>query len=201
MGREAGFSLIETLLGAAIAAIVLWVLVASASRLVFWSAAANARMNGTASAAHLLERLAADAASAQSITANPTGSEIDFVAQDGAHRTYAWSYVFNAANDTVVRSTGDTFTAIDAFAVSSASVDDLRDPASAAFDPLFAGASAPNVPGDQMVAVRITASGVERTTLLATHDAPTAFTVVVTYTPSPTPVVTPTPVPLSMTTP
>jgi prepilin-type N-terminal cleavage/methylation domain-containing protein len=200
MQRQAGFTLIETLASVAIGAIVLWLLLVCANRLVAWSAAADARVNAQGNAAHLFERLTADAASAQSIAANG-GGEIDFVAEDGAHRTYTWSYVFDTADGTVTRSSGDTYGNIDAFAVSAVSVADLLTPGNAAYDPLFAGASAPDVPGDQMVAIAITASGVARNLLLASPDAPTAFTVVAQYTPSPTPIVTPTPVPLSMTTP
>jgi type II secretory pathway pseudopilin PulG len=201
MEREAGFSLIETLLGAAIAAIVLWALVATVSRLALGSAAADRRVNAIANASRLLERLAADAASAQSITANPNGTEVDFVAQDGAHRTYAWSYAFNAANGTVTRSTGDLYSAVDGFTVSAVAAGDLSNAASPAYDPLFASASAPSVAGNALVAVNLTAAGVQQEALLATPDAPTAFTVVVLYTPSPTPLVTATPAPLSLTTP
>jgi hypothetical protein len=52
--------------------------------------------------------------------------------------------------------------------------------------------------GNRLVVVQIVASGVNRSVLLASEDAPTTFTVVVDYTPSPAPVVTPTLTPVPM---
>ena len=230
MEREAGFTLIETLVGAAIAVAILWAALAFTDRLVFSAAAAQQRVNATAGAARLIERLSSEAASALAVYVPPTdafgasnadGHEIDFFTQDGAHRTYAWSYTFNTATKTLTRYTlaagsapvaGDTLGAIDAFTASPAAVADLASSASPAYDPLFAGAGATDVPyrfaampnaigGNRLVAVQITASGVDRTAVLASEDAPTAFTVVVNYTPSPAPVVTATPSPIPMTNP
>jgi hypothetical protein len=178
--------LAETLAAAAVAAMLLWGLLAMADRLAAWSAAATLRAQAGANAGRLIERLASEAVSAESIAA-PNATEIAFTSQDGAHRTYAWSYTFDAAAKTVTRSTGEVYTGIDALTAASAVPN---------ADPLFAGASVANVSATQMVDVQIEASGVSRDVLLASGDAPTSFTVVAQYTPSPTPVVTPTPVPL-----
>lgn len=227
MDRQAGFTLIETLLGAAIAVVMVWALVAMANRLVASAAAANLRLRAGANAARLIERLSSEAASSLAVyvpatdalgQSNGDGHEVDFFAQDGAHRTYGWAYTFNRKAQTLTRyaltggSTpvaGDALDGIDAFSATAASVTQLETPSSPAYDPLFAGTNAPDVPytfaampnavgGNRLVVVQLVASGVNRSVLLASDDAPTAFTVVVDYTPSPAPVVTATPSPVPM---
>jgi Tfp pilus assembly protein PilV len=222
MERQAGFTLIETVIGAAIAIAVVWGLLVFADRLVFWAQAANGRVNAVANADRLVERMSSEAASSWAVwvpatdalgASNADGHELDFFTEDGAHRVYTWAYNFNAATATITRyalnpgnppSAGDTLGAIDAFSASALSVSELG-----AYDPLFAAASATDVPftfaampgatgGNRLVAVAITASGVDRSVLLASADAPTAFTVVVNYTPSPAPVATATPAPPAM---
>jgi type II secretory pathway pseudopilin PulG len=222
MDRQAGFTLIETVIAAAIAVAIVWGLLVYADRLIFWAEAANLRLNAVADADRLVERMSSEAASSWAVwvpptdalgTSNADGHEVDFFSEDGAHRVYTWAYNFNASTGTITRyaldpgnapAAGDTLGAIDAFSASALSVTELG-----AYDPLFAAASATDVPfafaampgaigGNRLVAVAITASGVDRSVLLASADAPTAFTVVVTYTPSPAPVVTATPVPPTM---
>ena len=217
MNRQAGFTLIETMVGAAIGVMILWALIAFADRLVFAAQGADARTNAVANAGRLIERMSSEAASSWAVyvpatdvlgVSNSDGHEVDFFTEDGAHRTYAWAYNFNAAARMVTRyaigqggaaMAGDTLGAIDAFSASPLTVSQLG-----SYDPLFAGATATDVPftfasmpgavgGNRLVVVQITASGVDRSVLLASADAPTAFTVVVTYSPSPAPVVTPTP--------
>ncbi len=216
MERQAGFTLIETLVGAAIAVVMIWTLVVMADRLVASAAAANLRLVASANAGRLVERLSSEAASALAVyvpatdvlgAANSDGHELDFSTQDGAHRTYAWAYTFDSAAQTLTRYTltgggapvaGDVLRRIDSFSATTAPVTQLGTPSNPAYDPLFAGANATDVPGNRLVAVQVVASGVDRSVLLATEDAPTAFTVVVNYTPSPPPVVTPTPSPIPM---
>ncbi|HTV91946.1 MAG TPA: prepilin-type N-terminal cleavage/methylation domain-containing protein [Verrucomicrobiae bacterium] len=216
MDRQAGFTLIETLVGAAIAAVMIWALVVMADRLAAGAAAANRRVVASANVGRLVERLSSEAASALAIdvpatdvlgAANSDGHEIDFSTQDGAHRTYAWAYTFDSAAQTLTRYTlngtgapvaGDVLSDIDSFSAAAATVTQLGVPSSPAYDPLFAGTHAIDVPGNRLVVVQVVASGVDRSVLLASEDAPTAFTVVVTYTPSPPPVVTPTPSPVPM---
>ncbi|HTX55489.1 MAG TPA: type II secretion system protein [Candidatus Acidoferrales bacterium] len=227
MEREAGFTLVETLAGAAIAVVIVWGLLVFAGRTIAAAASADARVEAVANADRLIERLSSEAASSWAVyvpttdalgASNGDGHEIDFFTQDGAHRTYSWAYTFDAATKTLTRYAlapgnppvaGDTIGGIDAFSASAATVGDLGSPASAAYDPLFASANATDVPftftampgaigGNRVVALAIAASGVDRNVVLASDDAPTAFTVVVNYTPSPTPVVTPTVTPLTI---
>ncbi len=227
--RESGFTLVETLVGAAIAAIVLWGLVAAANRLAAWTTAADQRVTAQAGAWRLLERLSSEAASAWAVyvpatdvlgNSNADGHEVDFFSEDSSHRPYGWSYTYDATSHIVTRyaiaggvaTGGDTIADIDSFVATPANVTQLSDSSSPAYDPLFAGAAAPDVPfsfsampsatgGNRLVAIQLVASGVDRTVLLASEDAPTAFTVVVNYTPSPAPIATATPSPLVMTTP
>ncbi|MGD0968155.1 MAG: prepilin-type N-terminal cleavage/methylation domain-containing protein [Candidatus Aquilonibacter sp.] len=227
MERQAGFTLIETLIGAAIAAVMLWGLVVMADRLVAAATAANIRVVAGANAGRLVERLSSEAASSLAVyvpasdvlgQSNSDGHELDFYTQDGAHRSYAWAYSFDSATQTLTHYTltgsgtpiaGDTLNDIESFSAAAATVTQLGTPSSPAFDPLFAGANAIDVPysfavmpsavgGNRLVVVQLVASGVDRSVVLATQDAPTAFTVVVNYTPSPPPVVTPTPSPVPM---
>jgi type II secretory pathway pseudopilin PulG len=227
---ETGFTLVETMVGAAIAAMLLGVLVAGADRLVSWANAANARVAAQAGSWRLIERLSSEAASAWAVyvpandvlgQSNADGHEVDFFSEDGSHNPYLWTYTYDAASNTITRYTieagappvaGDAITNIDSFVATPASVTQLGNPASPAYDPLFSGALAPDVPfsfsvmpnatgGNRLVAIQLVASGIDRNVLLASEDAPTAFTVVVTYTPSPAPIATPTPSPLVMTTP
>ena len=227
MERQAGFTLIETLIGAAIAVIMIWALVAMADRLAAAAAAANQRVVAGANAARLVERLSAEAAGSLAVYVpatdvlgqnNGDGHEIDIYTQDGAHRSYAWAYTFDAAAQTLTRYTltagsapvaGDVLSDIDRFSAGAATVAQLGVPSSLAYDPLFAGANAADVPysfatmpnavgGNRLVVVQLAASGVDRSVLLASEDAPTAFTVLVNYTPSPAPVITPTPSPIPM---
>jgi Tfp pilus assembly protein PilV len=227
MERQAGFTLLETLVGAAIAFVMLWGLVAMADRLVAAAGAANRRVVAGANAGRLIERLSSEAASSLAVYVAPTdalgrsnsdGHELDFYTQDGAHRGYAWAYTFDRATQTLTHYAlsaagaplaGDMLNDIDSFSATAATVTQLGIPSSPAFDPLFAGANATDVPysfatmpnaigGNRLVVVQLVASGVDRSVVLATQDAPTAFTVVVNYTPSPPPVVTPTPSPVPM---
>jgi Tfp pilus assembly protein PilV len=202
MNREAGFTLLETLIAAAIGVTMVWGLLVFANRLIAWGNAANQRVNAVANAGRLVERMSSEAASALAVYVPAGSNEVDFFAEDGAHRTYTWSYIFDAATSSVT-SRGEVYTDIDSFSATPLTVGQLG-----TYDPLFATASATDVPftfsampgavgGNRLVAVQITASGVDRSVLLASADAPTAFTVVVTYTPSPAPVATPTPAPLS----
>ena len=227
MDRQAGFTLIETLVGAAIAAVMIGGLVILAGRMAVWANAATLRVSAAANAGRLIERLSSEAASAWAVyvpatdalgQSNSDGHEVDFFSEDGAHRIYAWAYTFDPATKSLTRYAivlggapvaGDDITDIDTFAATPESVAALGTPASSAYDPLFASASAPDVPfafadmpgatgGNRLVAVQIIASGVSRNVLLASEDAPTAFTVIVNYTPSPSPLVTPTPSPLTL---
>ena len=104
MDRQAGFTLIETLVGAAIG--VLLVVGRAGLRRPDGRPgrnAANQRVNAVAGAGRLVERMSSEAASAMAVyvpatdalgQSNTDGHEVDFFTEDGAHRTYAWAYTF-----------------------------------------------------------------------------------------------------------
>lgn len=226
MRAQAGFTLVEVVAGAAIGAVLLWCVLTFADRTIFGAQALDVRLQASAGAVHALERMTSEAASALAVyvpatdafgNSNGDGHEVDFFARDASHRPYAWAYDFDPGAKTVTRYSlgggapvaGETLAHIDGFSATPATVNDLDNAASPAYDPLFAGTNAADVPftftdmpgaigGNRLVVLQITASGVARRATLASADAPTSFTVIVTYTPSPTPVVTPTPAPLAL---
>ncbi|MBV8639690.1 MAG: prepilin-type N-terminal cleavage/methylation domain-containing protein [Candidatus Eremiobacteraeota bacterium] len=220
---QAGFTLVELMIGAAITAIVIGALVAFASRLTLTTTALGARVQSQSAAERLMERLTTEAASAWAVyvpstdvngNANADGHEIDFFSEDGSHRPYSWSYTFDATHQQITRyayapgapaSPGETIGPVDRFTATTVSVTQLG-----SVDPLFAGATATPVSygfdtaasavgGNALVQLQIRSFGVDRSELLASGTAPTTFTVIVNYTPSPTPVATATPFPLLMT--
>ena len=204
--REAGFTLVESLVGAAIGVILIWGLLTAANRLVFSAASLNARLVAQSGADRLTERLSAEAESAWAVW-TPANTEIDFFSEDGSHRQFDWSYTYDPAQKTVTRSTGETYGPFDGFNASAVDVTALANPSASGFDPLFANSAATSVRyplpeqpdaigGNTLVALHLVGSGVDRTDLFASGMAPTAFTVLVVYTPSPTPATTATPIPL-----
>ena len=221
--RQAGFTLVETLIGAAVAAIVIGGLVVLASRLTQTTSALGTRVQSQSAVERLLERLSAEAASAWAVyvpaddingNANADGHEVDFFSEDGSHRPFAWAYSFDATHKRITRyafapggaaSAGETIQPVDAFTATSVAITQVG-----TIDPLFRGsvaqpvayafgASPDAVGGNALVQLQIIASGVDRNELLASATAPTTFTVIVNYTPSPTPVVTATPTPMVIT--
>ena len=221
--REAGFTLVELVIGAAVAAIVIGGLVLLASRLAQATSALGTRVQSQGAAERLMERLPSEAASAWAVyvpstdvngNANSDGHEVDFFTEDGSHRAFSWAYSFDAAQKCITRyafargttpSAGEVIQPVDAFVATTVTITQIG-----AVDPLFAGATATAVTygfdaapgasgGNALVQLQIGASGVETNELLASESAPTTFTVIVNYTPSPTPVVTPTPTPIPFT--
>ena len=221
---ERAFTLVELLVGIAIAAIVFSLLASVANRVVATASSTESRVQAGAAAQVLLARLDAESASAWAVyvppsdidgIANADGHELDFYTEDGAHRSYSWAYLFNAKQQTVTRyaygagSTvaTDTFAPIASFAVRSVPASQLG-----ANDPLFSGAAAqdvrypiPSLPsaiaGNAAVFLHVVSTGVELNDALTSATAPTTFTVVINYTPSPAPLPTPTPTPIPVTVP
>jgi type II secretory pathway pseudopilin PulG len=224
MTDERGFTLIETVVGAAIAAFVVWGLVAATDRYATASALLNARLNAQASADRLLERMSAEAASSWAVfvpqndvlgNANADGHELDFFTEDASHRAYAWAYLYDAGSKNLTRYAyapnaapvaGDLVGTFDAFSAQSIDVWALGDSSSVAYDPLFAHSAASivhytfaampgAVGGNPLVRVHLVGSGVDVTEMLASGTAPTKFTVTIPYTPSPAAQATATPIP------
>ena len=214
MEAQRGFTLLETLVGAAIGATLGWVLLAIVHAVIFGAAHLDARVNARTAAYRLDDRLASDALGAWSIfvpssdvlgASNADGHEIDFVTENGAHEQFWWAYSYDAATHAVTRyayapgaspSPGDTYESIDGFEARIYPVTDLANPASAIYDPLLAGARATPVEftygwnaeatgGNHLVRVRVRGEGIDRTTLLSSGTAPSHFTAIVEYTPAP----------------
>jgi prepilin-type N-terminal cleavage/methylation domain-containing protein len=222
--RQAGFTLIETLVSAAIASTILWALVAMADRYVTAAAQLDTRLSAQAGVERVLERLSSEAASAWAVdvpatdvlgVSNADGHELDLFTEDVAHRPYGWAYTYDAASQTITRYAyapgaapvaGASVSGVDVFSARPLALSTLVSSTSPQADPLFAGTTVrdvsyayPAMPsaigGTGVVEVHIVAAGVDRLERFASATAPTMFTVVVEYTPSPAPPVTPTPAP------
>ena len=212
--------LIEVLVAAAVAFVLVWLLVRLAGQTIFAAAHLDTRLNARSATDRLAERLESDAAGAWSIfvpandvfgTSNADAHELDFVTEDASHRTYWWAYGYAPATERVTvyayspgsaPVAGDAFDGITGFGAESHPVTDISDPRSDVYDPLFSGTTAAPVDfdfgwsnalangGNRLTRVQLEATGVDRTLLLSSATAPTHFTVVVEYTPPPA---TPTP--------
>lgn len=207
--------LIETIVAAAVAFVLTWLLVRLAGQTIFAAAHLDARLNARSATDRLAERLESDAAGAWSIfvpesdlfgAGNADAHELDFMTQDAAHRTYWWAYEYAPAMRRVTVYAynpgsppvpGDVFDGIAGFGAESHPVTDLSNPNSDIYDALFAGTSVVPVDvdfgwsrsaangGNRLTRVQLEAAGVDRTLLLSSATAPTHFTVVVEYTPPP----------------
>ena len=211
---ELGFSLVEVVIGGAIAVFVLLAVLAVTNTIGATAARLNARVQAQSAADRLTERLSTEATAAWAVFVpasdvlgndNADGHEIDLFSEDGAHRPYASAYTYDQQTKLVTRyayapgiapAASETIGPLDTFAAAAADVTDLANPSSAAYDALFATATAPvvhftfaampgAVGGNGVVHVHLVASGVDRTAMLASATAPTTFTVVIPYTPPP----------------
>ncbi|MDE2481281.1 MAG: type II secretion system protein [bacterium] len=222
---ERGFTLIETVVGAAIACVVIWSLLALVTRTRAASERLSARADAQSRANRLEERLESEASSAWAVfipardvlgADDADGHELDLFTEDASHRPSAWAYRYDTSSHRLARYAyapgiapveTESLGSYDAFAAHGTfSPSALADASSAAYDPLFATASVPFVThafaefpgalgGNGIVTVALRAPGVERTLTLASATAPSAFTIVLRYTPSPAPSATP-PLPL-----
>ncbi len=221
---ERGFTLVDVLVGIAISIVILAMMVTFAARISAAASALETSTKASDAVQRLDERLESEAAGAWAIylpatdvdgANNADGHEVAFYTEDGAHRSYAWAYLFDPRAKTVTRydyggaaaRATETFSPIDAFYGVSVAASQAG-----AHDPLFAGARATDVVyalpafpaakgGNALVSLEISSDTTHRTQLLASATAPTTFTVIVPYTPSPSPRITPTVTPLAITTP
>lgn len=211
MAREDGFTLIETLVATTIGASLIVLLAVFVNCFVFSAASLDARLQAQMAADHLIERLISDASSAWAVyvpqndvfgNGNQDGHEVDYFSEDGAHRTYSWAYTYDATSRHLLRYSfargqeaqkDQDLGAFDSFSATAVTASQLG-----TIDPLFANSTIPSVTygydaapgatgGNGMVRINLSASGVERSEMLASSTAPTTFTVIVTYTPSPAP--------------
>jgi type II secretory pathway pseudopilin PulG len=211
--REAGTTLVEVLVVAAIGVLVLGAAFALFARVARAQARAQHAAMARAQAGRLEDRLRDDAANAWAIfvpkrdalgNANADGHELDFYAQDAERNAYLWGYDYDPGSESVTRyaypaagaaQPGEAFPGITAFAARAVGVNAPGDPASPAYDPLFAGDGAvpvvysfgPDGPsgGNGFVSTRFAAGTTVVSETLSPATAPTHFTIVVDYTPSP----------------
>lgn len=218
----------EVVIATAVAALLLLSISALVPQLAGAAASLNVRLRGESAAEHFIDRITAEAATAWAVYVPPRdvlgdddadGHEVDFFSEDGAHRTYSWAYRYDASAKTLTRYAfaagaapvaGESLR-LDAFHAQTIPASAVSVPGSALYDPLFALAAPPDVShafaalpaargGNAMTRVALSAGGVPFDAVIASATAPTAFTIVVRYTPAPN-VQTPTPSPLPTFTP
>ncbi len=211
---QRGFSLVETIVAAAIALSLALQLLAMTHATALGARRLDGRLRARGSADRLEERLVADAATAWSVFVpdagvdgrpNVDGHELDFVTEDGSHVASWWAYAFDAVSGRVTRYAyvpgktavaGESYDHLTGLRAQAHPVADVGKRSSGVYDPLFARASATDVEvdfgwnpaatgGNRVVAVRLTGDGVDRTLMLSPATAPSRFTVVVKYTPAP----------------
>lgn len=223
---QRGFTVVELLVGAAIASIVAFAAIALIRQTAAVAASLSQRLTAQASAAQIAGRLSAEASSAWAVFVptsdlagmpNVDGHEVDFFSEDGAHRPFAWAYRYDAAARTLTRYSyapgraaiaGESLAGIDAFHAVSDDAGGIASPSSALYDPLFAATVVRNVDygfdalpaalgGNRMTLVTISAQGVRASDTLDSGTTPTTFTIRVTYTPAPVlQTATPSPLPV-----
>ena len=180
-----------------------------------WGVRAAAATNAQAALDGLSDRWYAQSATAWSVftpatdvlkQSNADGHEFDIATVDSQRRPSFRAYRYDAATHMLTEyayaSPGSTAIAgnaiahISDFASHTYPVSALADSASPAYDPLFAashiedadvavglGSAAPG--GNRITRIHIAAENQERTVVLASATAPSSFTIILTYTPSP----------------
>jgi hypothetical protein len=210
--EQRGYALLDLAIGAAIGLTVFAFLVSLLHTLVVAASSRHALMLARSQSEQLLERMHSEAASAWSITVPPSdifgasnadGHEVDFTTEDSTHTLYHWAYLYESAAQSLTRYVVEPgssarpemhISGITAFAAHSYPAEAIGDPTSAIYDPLFTAIAVTpvsyvladgSVAGNGFVQVALEAAGTSATDLLSTGVAPTQFTIVVQYTPTP----------------
>jgi len=141
-------------------------------------------------------------------SANDDGHELDFFLRDAQNRAHFWAYFYDKSNRRIKRllygaaggapmPDGDPIGGIDVFSARTYPVTSLQDPESAIYSPLYRNANLrpaavrfdPVRPwiagGNQITGVRLRSAQFVREIQLSTRTAPSGFTIVLPYTPSP----------------
>ncbi|HET9096507.1 MAG TPA: prepilin-type N-terminal cleavage/methylation domain-containing protein [Candidatus Baltobacteraceae bacterium] len=140
---------------------------------------------------------------------NGDGHEVDFFTRDGKQRPYFWAYGYDKTAQTLTRyrfsapggiATQDaTYTGITKFYARTYPVTALLDASTPIYSALYSGAALqsgivhfyPSMPwiagGNNITYVHVEGASVKQDLQLTTNTAPSGFTVVVYYTPSPSP--------------
>jgi prepilin-type N-terminal cleavage/methylation domain-containing protein len=155
-----GFTLLETVVAVAIAAVLSIFLLRAATAMIHGGDLAAARMQEEAAAGELTDRLEADEDSAWAIftppndvlgASNGDGHELDFFTRDQQSNAYFWAYTYDAAAQTVTRYTYNapgarptadvTYARINSFFAHTYPVSALQQSGSRIVSPLYAGAA------------------------------------------------------------
>ena len=140
---------------------------------------------------------------------NSDGHEVDFFARDGKQLPYFWAYTYDSGSHTVRRyrfgspggaaALDESYAGIDAFSARTYPVTALQDASTPVYSSLYEGASLrsgivhfyPGMPwiagGNNITSVQFAGATMRRDLQLVTQTAPSGFTVVLNYTPSPSP--------------
>ncbi|HVS46821.1 MAG TPA: type II secretion system protein [Verrucomicrobiae bacterium] len=155
---QRGFTLIDVLVGAAIAVLVGTLSIAVAHAFVGWTARTARVVSATSAIDRLTDRWDAAAASAWAIftpvddvfgVSNADGHEFDIATQDDRRRRSYRAYVYDAARQRLSEylyatpgdpptATGDVSSGVTAFAAQTQSPSTLQQSGDALYDPLFA---------------------------------------------------------------
>lgn len=158
---QAGFSLIEVLIAAAVTVVLSFFMIFSVRSFLRWSALLAQRQSDEASVGALLDRWQAEADSAWSIftppadllgQSNADGHEVDFFTRDGTNRPTFWAYRYDAQAQTLQRyvyaspgsapaADGAPLAGIAAFRAHTYPITALQDNSSPIYSSLYAGAA------------------------------------------------------------
>ncbi|HEY5256871.1 MAG TPA: hypothetical protein VIJ12_00670 [Candidatus Baltobacteraceae bacterium] len=210
-----GFTLIDLLIGTAIAVMLGALLVALAHAFSGWNALAANTVDAQATIDRLSDRWSASTAGAWAVfvppddvcgRANADGHEFDIATQDDLRRPSYRAYLYDAASRRVSEYTygapgaaplaGDVSENVVAFDAHTQPLSTLQRAGDPFYDSLFAKSTIvdADVPvgmgpvalgGNRVTRVHIIVGRVERTVMLASGTAPSSFTVILTYTPPP----------------
>lgn len=212
---QRGFTLVEILISTAIAVTIGLALAAFVHAVAGWGVRAAAATNAQAALDGLAERWYAQSATAWSVftpaidvlrASNADGHEFDIATVDSQRRPSFRAYRYDAATHTLTEYAyaspgsapivGSAVADVSAFEAHTYPASALADGTSPAYDPLFArahienadvavGLGAEALGGNRITRIRIASEREDRTIVLSSETAPSNFTVVLTYTPSP----------------
>lgn len=156
--RQAGFTLVEILVAAGCAVLLLGTLVSSIHSMVSWGDRISQRVDAEADLDHLVDRWYADSATAWSIftpandvfgKSNADGHEFDLATEDALHRPSYEAYYYDASSQQLLEytygapggtptATGEKSDNITTFTANTYEANELQDTTSPVYDPLFA---------------------------------------------------------------
>ncbi|MDQ2681120.1 MAG: prepilin-type N-terminal cleavage/methylation domain-containing protein, partial [Candidatus Eremiobacteraeota bacterium] len=212
---QAGFSLIEVLIAAALFIVVSITMLSALRASAHWMQKLAVRGTQEAAVAHLIERWQAESASAWAIfspstdvlgNANADHHELDFFLRDGRNRPVFWAYYYDKSAQTLTRylyapgqpkiQDGASVPNVVQFSAQTFPITAIADAVSPVYLPMFDptgtagevnfGYGADVVGGNRLTSVHIVTASQDRSIVLDSGTAPSGFTIVLNYTPAPT---------------